>query len=114
MVEYYQGPIPAPTPRKGSRRGPMTVNEDPGDTSETLRAAVAEQLGAAWGGAVSLAPADAGGGAVPGRGHVLRFSVARAPAGAPASVVVKLPRRHANNEKGESQDGEEKRVFDPQ
>jgi hypothetical protein len=79
----------------------MTANDGTDDARASLRTAVAERLGDVWGGAVELAPVEADGGAVSGRSHVRRFSVARAPAGAPASVVVKLPRGEPNN------------VFDP-
>jgi Phosphotransferase enzyme family len=84
----------------------MTVNRGTADARETLRAAVAERLGEVWGGAVALAPAEADNDAVSGRGHVLRFSLARAPTGSPASVVVKLPRPQNEGAEGE-------RPFDP-
>lgn len=91
----------------------MTLDEGTGEASETLRAAVAERLGAVWGGTVVVAPAQAGGGLVSGRGHVLRLAVARGPAGAPTSVVVKLPRRRTDSGRTDSRDGEPERAFDP-
>jgi hypothetical protein len=92
----------------------MTVNESTSDARETLRAVVAERLGAVWGGLVALTPAEAGSGTVSGREHVLRFSVTRAPAGAPTSVVVKLPRQQQVGGEGEKSQGSEKqRPFDP-
>ena len=92
----------------------MTGDEGTGEARETLRPAVAERLAAVWGGAVVLAPAGEGDGAVSGRGHVLRFSVARAPTGCPTSVVVKVPRRRGEDEKDGSRDRAEERPFDPQ
>src|SRR5687767_1934873 len=91
----------------------MTLNEATGDAWEILRAAAAERLGDVWGGTVALARVDPDGGRVSGRNHVRRFSVARAPAGAPDTVVLKLPRRHVDNERPEGQVVNEAPQFDP-